>query len=136
MNNEWVAIKFAEIKSTVKGKNRVGECLFHQKKKSALNEEEGNWTLEKTFFRRTLDSQKSQSWCTQDSVTRLGDFLNFLVAYFITQVTQMFGDFWGSFENHCFLSQTGESTFWAIFGKTWATLISNIRPHTGTRQIE
>ena len=41
----------------------------------------------------------------------------------------MFGDFLGSCENHHFLSQTGEATFWATFGKTWATLYFNIWSH-------
>ena len=35
------------------------------------------------------------------SVTRLGDFWNSLVTNCITKVTQMFGDFLGSFEKHC-----------------------------------
>ena len=64
------------------------------------------------------------------SVTRLSDFWNFLVAPFIAQVTQMFGDFLGSFENHCFLSQTGEATFWATIWKNWATFVST-SGHTG-----
>ena len=55
------------------------------------------------------------------SVTRLGEFWNFLVTNFITKVAQMFGDILGSCENHRFLSRTGEATFWAFFGKTWAT---------------
>ena len=38
------------------------------------------------------------------SVTRLGDFVNFMVTNFATKVAQMFGDFWDSFENHHFLS--------------------------------
>ena len=29
----------------------------------------------------------------------------------------MFGDFWGSCENHRFLSPIGESTFWTTFKK-------------------
>ena len=41
------------------------------------------------------------------SVTRLGNFCNFLATNFVTKVAQMFGDFSGSCENHCFLSQTG-----------------------------
>ena len=43
------------------------------------------------------------------SVTRFGDFFNFLAINFITKVAQMFGDFLG------FLSQTGEATFRATF---------------------
>ena len=31
----------------------------------------------------------------------------------------MFSDILGSFENHCFLSQAGEATFWATFGKNF-----------------
>ena len=63
------------------------------------------------------------------SVTRLGDFCNFLVTIFITKVAQMFGDFMGSCENHRFLSQTGEATFWVTFAKTWATFYFNIWSH-------
>ena len=51
------------------------------------------------------------------SVTRLGDFLNFLATNLITKVAQIVGDFLGSFEKHCFLSQTGLATFWATIGK-------------------
>ena len=36
----------------------------------------------------------------------------------------MFGDFLGSCENHHFLSQTGEATFWATFGKLGLLFIS------------
>ena len=41
----------------------------------------------------------------------------------------MYGDFLGSYENHRFLNQTGEASFWATFGKTWATFYSNILSH-------
>ena len=51
------------------------------------------------------------------SVTRLGSFWNFLLTNFIDQVAQMFADFLGSFQNHCFLSQTAEATFWVTFWK-------------------
>ena len=45
-------------------------------------------------------------------------FWNFLATITtITKVAQMFGDFWGSCENHRFLSPIGESTFWATFKK-------------------
>ena len=57
-------------------------------------------------------------------MTRLGNFWNFLETNVITKETQMFVDFLGSFEKHCFSSETGEATFWATFGKTWATFIS------------
>ena len=40
------------------------------------------------------------------SVTRFGDFLNSLATNFIAKVAQMFSDFLGSCEKHCFLSQT------------------------------
>ena len=52
------------------------------------------------------------------SVTRLSDFWNFLVAPFIAQVTQMFGDFLGSFQILCFLSQH--------VGKIWAILFQHL----------
>ena len=38
----------------------------------------------------------------------------------------MFSGFLSSFEKHCFLSQTGEATFWTNFGKTWATFYFKI----------
>ena len=41
----------------------------------------------------------------------------------------MFGDFLASCENHCFLRQTDLATFWATFGKTWATFNFNILSH-------
>ena len=41
----------------------------------------------------------------------------------------IFGYFLGSCENHCFLSQTGEATFWATFVKTWTTFYFNIWSH-------
>ena len=41
----------------------------------------------------------------------------------------MFVDFLGKCENYRFLSQTGEATFWATFGKTWATFYFNIWSH-------
>ena len=53
------------------------------------------------------------------SVTRLGVF-----SIFGNKVAQMFGDFLGSCENECFLSQTGQTTIRSTFGKTWASFIS------------
>ena len=41
----------------------------------------------------------------------------------------MFGDYLGSCENHCFLSQTGEATFWTTFRKTWASFYFTIWSH-------
>ena len=68
-------------------------------------------------------------WNATASVTILDDFWNFLAKKFITKVAQMFGDLLGSCENHRFLSRTGEVTFWATFGKTWATFYSIIWSH-------
>ena len=36
----------------------------------------------------------------ESSVTRFGDFWNFLAINFITKVAQIFGDFLGFFEKH------------------------------------
>ena len=54
----------------------------------------------------------------------------------------MFDDFLGSCENHWFLTKTGQATFWAAFGKTWATFYFNIwshcyypSPHEYTRDV-
>ena len=63
------------------------------------------------------------------SVTRLGNFWNFFVTNFISKVAQMFCDFLCSCENHHFLSQTGEATFWVTFGETWATFYFKIWSH-------
>ena len=57
---------------------------------------------------------------TATSGNRLGDLWNYLVTNFITKVAQT-DDFWGSCENHHFLSLTGETTFSAACRKTWAT---------------
>ena len=38
----------------------------------------------------------------ESSVTRFGDFWNFLAINFITKVAQIFGDFLGSCVNLCF----------------------------------
>ena len=42
----------------------------------------------------------------------------------------MFGDFLGSCNDNCFLNQTSDATFWATFGKTWATFYFT-SGHTG-----
>ena len=47
------------------------------------------------------------------SVTRLGDFWNFLATNFVTKVAQMFCNFMGSCKNHYFLSQAA----WQLFGQ-------------------
>ena len=52
------------------------------------------------------------------SVTRLGDFWNFLLINFITRVAQMFADFLDSCEDHRLFSRTGEPTF----GNFWKNL--------------
>ena len=58
-------------------------------------------------------------------VTRLDDFWKLFVTNFLTQVAQMYVDFLGSFENiHYHVV-----TFWATFGKFWATLYFSIWSH-------
>ena len=42
---------------------------------------------------------------------------------------KMFGYFLSSCENHRFLSQSGEDTFWATLGKTWASFHFSIWSH-------
>ena len=44
----------------------------------------------------------------------------------------MMSDFLGRCENLCFISQTGEATFWAPFATTWATFYFNIWSHCPT----
>ena len=73
-------------------------------------------------------SEHTYRW-SMISVTRLGDFWNFLVTNYVTKVTRLFSDFMGSLKKHCFLSQTGEATFWTTFVKTWATFYFNIWSH-------
>ena len=41
----------------------------------------------------------------------------------------MFGYFLVRCKNHCFLSKTGDATFWATVVKTWATFYFNIWSH-------
>ena len=64
-----------------------------------------------------------------ECMTWWGNFWSFLPINIITKVAQMFVDFLGKCENYRFLSQTGEATFWATFGKTWATFYFNIWSH-------
>ena len=56
-------------------------------------------------------------------------FGNFWATNFITKVAQRFGDFLGSCDDNCYLNQTGQATFWATFGKTWAIFYFNIWSH-------
>ena len=65
-----------------------------------------------TIFKSISSQGRLPVQCDQS-----GRLWNFVVTNFIAKVAQMFGNFLGSCKNHCFLSQTGESTFWATFGK-------------------
>ena len=47
-------------------------------------------------------SEHTYRW-SMISVTRLGDFWNFLVTNYVTKVTRLFSDFMGSLKKHCFL---------------------------------
>ena len=58
------------------------------------------------------------------SVTRLGNFFIFLAINFITKVAQMFGDFLGSCEKHCFLKSNLIGYFWGNFWKNLGFFIS------------
>ena len=66
---------------------------------------------------------------TTTSVTRLGDFLNFWVKYFVSKVAQMYSDFSAILKNIPFQIKTALATFWAIFGKIWATFNFSIWSH-------
>ena len=55
------------------------------------------------------------------SVTSLGYFWKVLVTIFLTKVAQIFGDFWAILKNITFKVKTNVATFWATFGKIWAT---------------
>ena len=64
-----------------------------------------------------------------DQCDQIGRFFKFLVTRFLTKVVKMFGGLLGYFERHRFLSKTAVDTYWATFGKKWATLNSNIWSH-------
>ena len=66
---------------------------------------------------------------------QIGRFLEFLGNKFYYKVAQMLVDFLGICEKHCFFSQTGQATFWATFGKTWATFYFNIWSHCFQRPL-
>ena len=53
-------------------------------------------------------------------MTRLGDFLKFLVAKFPTEVAQIISNFLGYFEKPHSYVKTAVSTSWVTFGKIWA----------------
>ena len=52
-----------------------------------------------------------------------------MVTNLISKVAQILGDFLGSCDYHCFLSQTVEASFCAIFAKIWASFNFNIWSH-------
>ena len=66
---------------------------------------------------------------TTTSVTRLGDFLNFWVKYFVSKVAQMYSDFWAILKNVPFKIKTDLAIFWATFEKSWATFNFSILSH-------
>ena len=65
----------------------------------------------------------------ENSVTRLGDILKFRMKYFVSKVAQMYSDFWAILKNIPFQIKTALATFWAIFGKNWATFNFSIWSH-------
>ena len=76
------------------------------------------------------DSQTSyriiKTWGSS-SVTRLGDFLKILVTKFLAKEAQNVAAFLGYFLKKTYsYVNTALATFWATFGKIWATFYSNI----------
>ena len=62
--------------------------------------------------------------CSSDAVWP--DFAIFYISrlqFFRTKVAQIFGDFSGSDGKHSICVKTDVATFWATFGKNWATFI-------------
>ena len=69
------------------------------------------------------------SFCSnQSSVTRLSDFWKFLVIIFLTQLSQIFGDYLGYFDNIPFAAVV---TFWGNFWKIGLLFIQT-SVHTGS----
>ena len=63
------------------------------------------------------------------SVTKLGDFLKFLVTNYLQKVAKTCGDFLGLSEKHHFQVKTVVATFWATFVYIRATFYFNVWLH-------
>ena len=63
------------------------------------------------------------------SVTRLGDFFNFLATDFLSKVAQMSGDFCSYFVKHHFSSWNCHGYFLGHSWKFWATFYFNLWSH-------
>ena len=63
---------------------------------------------------------------------QIGRFLEFLGNKFITKVTQMFDDFWGSCENHWFFKSNGLGYF---LGNFWKNLGYSLFQHLVTLRL-
>ena len=61
-----------------------------------------NFDYKSKFYLPTIctSTKKTMNEMIMSSVTRMGDFFNFLATNFITKVAQMFSDFLGSCEKH------------------------------------
>ena len=70
-----------------------------------------------------------QLLATVTSVTRLGDFLKFLVTCFLTKVTQLFLFLFGLFGQRYLWSKNCCSHFLGNFWKFWPTFYFNILSH-------
>ena len=80
-------------------------------------------TMMHTTFRFIWFLRRFTSRTIITSITRLGDFLKFLVTWFLSKVAQM----QGFYQNVCAKKKGSTfhvkllATFWATFGKIWAT---------------
>ena len=61
-----------------------------------------------------------------DECDQIGRVLKFLETTFLAKEAQMIGNFLGYFEKPHSYVKTALATFWATFGKNWATFYSNI----------
>ena len=64
---------------------------------------------------------KSKSIIHHNQFVQIERFLMYLTSIFITEVAQIFGDFLGYFEKHCFLSKRCCGYFLGYFWKILAT---------------
>ena len=67
-------------------------------------------------------------------MTTLGDFLKLLVTIYLSKVAQMFGDFWGSYENITFMYKKPWLLFWATLEKIGQLFKSIIWSHCEVRE--
>ena len=105
-------------------------CIEKKKRESGNGpfKYDGNETYLKCF-RQIKQHKKRAKYCTKDdgifiSVTRLGDFLKFLVKSFDTKVAQIYSDFWAILKNIPFQVNTDWQHSGLLLFQHLVTLIS------------